>query len=130
MQNLNEKPNRDLKEPQIYGLGSTDAARKMLEDADIEQLETGMVVGVTAVLMNEGRWQNKDVITLIGEVRDDVSTVRLAARLLEMFNKLQPELRIDIKPLLAEAEKVELHFAKLQAQAKPVISEAPMDLYG
>jgi len=125
-----ENTNENTKEPQIYGLGSTDAARKMLDDANIEQLETGMVVGVTAVLMNEGRWQNKDVITLIGEVRNDVSTVRLAARLLEMFNKLYPELGIDIKPLIDEAEKVELHFAKLQTQAKPVIGEPPLNIYG
>lgn len=122
--------NENKKAPQIYGLGSTDIARKMLDDAEIEQLETGMVVGVTAVLMNEGRWQNKDVITLIGEIRDDVPTVRLAARLLDMFNKLYPRLGIDVKPLLDEAEKVESHFTKLQAQAKPVIGEAPTVLYG
>jgi len=126
----NKSTGSDTKEPQIYGLGSTDAARKMLDNAQVEQMETGMVVGVTAVLMNEGRWQNKNVISLIGEVQRDTPIIRLAVRLLEVFNKLYPELGIDVKPLLDEAEKVESHFSKLQTQAKPVIGEAPMNLYG
>lgn len=130
LEKISESTADDTKGPQIYGLGSTDAARKMLDDAKIEQMETGMIVGVTAVLMNEGRWQNKDVISLIGEVRSNVSTVRLAARLIDVFNKLFPDLGIDVKPLLDEAEKVESHFAKLKTQAKPVIGEPPLNLYG
>ena len=58
-----EKSEDDV-DPIIFGLGSNDAARKMLDNAGIEQMETGMVVGVTAILMNEGRWR-----TLVGGVQ-------------------------------------------------------------
>ena len=116
-------------EPRIYGLGSTDSARATLESAGIEQMDTGMVVGVTAVLMNEGRWQNREVISLIGEMHDKISTIRVAARLLEAFNRLFPELRVETKSLIDEANKVENHFEKLQTQAKPVLSEVPMNIY-
>jgi uncharacterized protein len=116
-------------EPKIFGLGSNDSARKTLDDAGIEQMETGMVVGVTGVLMNEGRWRDKEVISLIGEIRSDISIIRVAARLLKTFNRLFPDLKVDTKPLLDEAEKIESHFENLQTQAKPVIDEAPMSIY-
>ena len=102
----------------------------MLEDNGIEQMETGMVVGVTAILMNEGRWRDLEVISLIGELRPNISTIRVAARLLEAFNILFPETKIDVKPLLDEAKKVESHFEKIKTQAKPVIGDIPMNLYG
>ena len=123
-----EKSEDDV-DPIIFGLGSNDAARKMLDNAGIEQMETGMVVGVTAILMNEGRWRNRDVISLIGEMRSDISVIRVAARLLEAFNLLFPKLKVETKSLLDEASKIEAHFEKLQAQAKPVIPDVPMDLY-
>lgn len=124
-----KEKNEDDVELRIFGLGSTDSARAMLEEAGIEQMDVGMLVGVTAILMNEGRWQNKDVISLIGEIGDKTSFIRVAARLLEAFNRLFPKLRVETKTLLDEANKIEMHFDKLQAQAKPVIPEGPMSIY-
>ncbi len=121
--------NNSEEEPMIFGLGSSDRARAMLEDANISQMETGIVVGVTAILMNEGRWRNRDIISLIGEVRSDVSDIRVAARLIDGFNKLFPKFKIDVNPLLKEAEKIESHFQKLATQARPVIDQATMSLY-
>jgi len=116
-------------EPKVFGLGSTESAQKHLEDAGIEQMETGMLVGVTAILMNEGRWRNREVISLIGEIRSEFSTIRVAARLIEAYNKLSGLPKIDTKPMMEEAEKIESHFEKLQTQAKPVIGDVPMNLY-
>jgi uncharacterized protein len=120
----------DSKEPMIFGLGSSDKARKLLEDAKISQMETGMVVGVTAILMNEGRWRNRDVISLIGELSEDVPHIKVAALLLEAFNKLFPEFQIDLKPLHDEAAKIEQHFENIQTQAKPVIEKPTSYMYG
>jgi uncharacterized protein len=121
--------NKSNDEPMVFGLGSSDRARNMLEKAKISQMETGMVVGVTAILMNEGRWRNRDIISLIGEVRGEISDIRVAARLIEGFNKLFPKFDIDVDPLLKEAEKIESHFQKLETQARPVIDEAPINIY-
>lgn len=123
-----DKDEEDI-DPTVYGLGSTDAARAMLEEAGIEQMEVGMLVGVTAILMNEGRWQNKDVISLIGEIGNQTSLIRVAAKLVEAFNRLFPKLKVETKTLLDEARKIETHFDKLQAQAKPVMPEGPMSIY-
>ena len=116
-------------EPKIFGLGSNDSARKKLDDAGIEQMETGIVVGVTGVLMNEGRWRDIEVISLIGEIRNDISVIRIAAALVKTFNRLFPHLKVDSKPLLDEAKKIESHFENLQTQAKPVMGEVPMNIY-
>jgi uncharacterized protein len=116
-------------EPPIYGLGSNDSARKMIEDAGLEQLDVGMIVGVTAVLMNEGRWRDREVISLIGEIQDKISVIRVAVRLIDAFNRLFPKIKVDTKVLLEEANKVESHFEKLQTQAKPVITDVPMNIY-
>ena len=123
-----DKDEEDI-DPNVYGLGSTDAARTMLEEAGIEQMEVGMLVGVTAILMNEGRWQNRDVISLIGEIGNKMSFIRVAARLVDAFNRLFPKLKVETKSLLDEASKIETHFDKLQAQAKPVLPEGPMSIY-
>jgi uncharacterized protein len=116
-------------EPKVFGLGSSDLARNMLDEAGITQMEIGMVVGVTAILMNEGRWRNRDVISLIGEVRNDASDIRVAVKLIEGFNKLFPKFKIEVKSLLEEADKIESHFQKIQTHAKPVIDEAPINIY-
>lgn len=119
----------DEDEPLIFGLGSSEHARNLLDEAKINQMETGMVVGVTAILMNEGRWRNRDVISLIGEVKGGASDIRVAARLIEAFNKLFPKCKIEVKTLLEEAEKIESHFQKIETQARPVIGEAPINIY-
>jgi uncharacterized protein len=116
-------------EPKVFGLGSNDHARDLLDAAGITQMETGMVVGVTAILMNEGRWRNRDVISLIGEVKNNISNIRVAARLIEAFNNLFPRFNINVEPLLEEAEKIESHFDTIQAQARPVLDESAMSLY-
>src|SRR5437879_8162331 len=48
-------------DPPVWGIGSTDRARAELDKRGIQQLESGMITGVTGVLLNEGRWRNADV---------------------------------------------------------------------
>src|SRR5213083_3010115 len=54
-------------EPPVWGVGSTDRARAELDKHHITQLETGMITGVSGILLNEGRWRNADVIALLAE---------------------------------------------------------------
>src|SRR5512136_2669175 len=68
-------------EPAVHGVGSTDRARAELDAKKIDQLETGMIAGVTGVLLNEGRWRNQDVIALLAEARSDVPDAHAAVSL-------------------------------------------------
>ena len=118
-------------EPPVWGVGSTDRARAELDKRGIEQLETGMITGVTGVLLNEGRWRNADVIALLAEARSDMPDARAGVALVRALDVLLPELSIDLKPLQDEAKALEDHLTKLKQQAKPIAKpEAiPSDMY-
>lgn len=115
--------------PNVWAVGSTDAARKELEEAKIDQLDVGMIAGVTGVLLNEGRWIGFRIISLLAEARPDIPDALSAARLIEKINTLIPEVNIDAVPLYKQAEEIEAHFEKLKAQAEPAIKEPPVQMF-
>jgi len=111
----------------LWGVGSTDSARSLLDARAIPQLETGVISGVSGVLLNEGRWQNFDVISLLAEARPLVPDAAAAAKLVEGIAKLLPDLRLDLTPLHDQAINLEEHLRSLKEQARPaVVSEPPL----
>jgi uncharacterized protein len=117
-------------EPPVWGVGSTDRARAELEKRGINQLETGMITGVTGVLLNEGRWRNVDVVALLAEARREFPDARAAVSLVQAVDLLLPEISIDLKPLQAEAKALEDRLTRLKQQAGPVVPEPiPSDMY-
>ena len=95
------------------------SARKSLSEAGIQQLETGMISGVSGVLLNEGRWQSYDVITLLAEAQPAIPDANAAARLLEVTDTLLPEIKLNLEPLREQAKALETHLRKLRDEAKP-----------
>jgi uncharacterized protein len=116
--------------PNVFGVGSTDNARAELKKAGVEQLEVGMVYGISGVLLNEGRWQNFDTMTLLAEACPHVPDALATTKILEALNKLLPNLKIDIKPLLEQSSKFEEHLKGLRQQAKPSMPEPYKMMYG
>ncbi|UCH89514.1 MAG: proteasome assembly chaperone family protein [Thermoplasmata archaeon] len=108
-------------EPKVVGIGSTDSARKELEEHGIEQIELGMTVGVTAVLLNEGRWEDINVISLIGESQRDIPDARVAASLVRAVDKLFPAVKFDMSPLDKMVVEIEKRIKQVRSQAEPVI---------
>lgn len=102
----------------VFGVGSTDKARKELKDAKIESIETGIIHGVSAVLLNEGRWKNYDIITILAEACINLPDSMAAAKILEAVDKLIPEIKIETKPLYAESKKLENYLKTLRKQAE------------
>lgn len=113
-------------EPSVWGVGSTDRARAELDKRGIAQLETGMITGVTGVLLNEGRWRNADVVALLAEARSDVPDARAAVELVRALDILLPEVAIDLKPLQVQAKALEDHLTRLKQQAEPVVPPEPI----
>jgi uncharacterized protein len=122
-----EEEGRDIN---VFGIGSTDEARKELKKAGIEQLEAGMIFGVSGVLLNEGRWENFDVITLLAEAYAEMPDALAAAKILEALDKLMPNIKIDTKPLLEQSKKFEEHLKGLRKQVEPPIKEPYKAMYG
>jgi len=115
--------------PEVAGVGSTDGAREELKKCGIPQLHTGMVAGASGVLLNEGRWTGFDVISLLIGVRTDIPDAKAGAKIIEAINKLLPQIKLEVKPLYEEAEKIDEHLKVLRRQAKPVEPVAPRGIY-
>jgi uncharacterized protein len=113
----------------IYGIGSTERTRKELHDAHIEQFNIGMIYGVGGVLLNEGRWDDFDVITLIIEAFPDIPDALAAAKILEAIDALIPHLEIETKPLYQESKKVEQQVKALRKQADISQTDAYKAMY-
>jgi uncharacterized protein len=118
------------REIDVFGVGSTDEARRELKKADIKNLETGIIFGVSGVLLNEGRWENFDVITLLAEAYAEMPDALAAAKILEALDKLMPNIKIDTKPLLEQSKKFEEHLKGLRKQVEPTIKEPYKAMYG
>lgn len=115
-------------EIRVWAVGSTDHARKTLVDAGLDLLETGLIAGVSGVLLNEGRWQNYDVISLLAGARPNIPDAFAAARLLEALDKLLPEIQLDLGPLEKQAAELEANLLRLRHEARPVVPEEPAPL--
>jgi predicted ATP-grasp superfamily ATP-dependent carboligase len=113
----------------LWGVGSTDAARALLDSHKIPQLETGIIPGVSGVLLNEGRWRRVDVVSLLVAARPALPDAMAAARLVEGVDRLLPEMEIDMGPLQRQAKSLEDHLQKLKDQAKPALVEEAAKMY-
>jgi uncharacterized protein len=117
------------KKAQVYGVGSTDRARKDLSTARIEQLPIGMIYGVGGVLLNEGRWDDFDVITLLTEACPTIPDSQAAAKILEAIDVLLPHINIETKPLYQQSKKVEEQVKSLRKQAEISQTDAYKAMY-
>jgi uncharacterized protein len=55
----------------VFAVGSTKEALKRAADAGITSLDNGSIAGIPAILLNEGKWSNIDVIVLLVRVLKD-----------------------------------------------------------
>jgi len=107
----------------VFGIGSTDRVRRELTRAKIEQLHVGMIYGLAGVLLNEGRWENFDIITILAEAHSDIPDAYAAAKILETLDLLIPNLNIEISPLYQESKRFEEQLKLLREQVKSPESE-------
>lgn len=120
-----EKP-----EKVVYGVGSNDSIREELKRLEIAQLERGIISGVSAVLLNEGRKTGFDVICLLVKTHPGLPDAEAAAKIIEKIVRLVPSIKVDIKPLYEEAKRIEEYLKMLREQAKPSEPEVPSRMYG
>lgn len=115
--------------PRLWGIGSTDRARERLDDAGVDQLQGGMISGVSGVLLNEGRWEGFDVLCLVAESRPYLPDAAAAARLVQGVDALLPQVEIPTEPLERRAEAIQEQMAQIQAQAKPALPQPVPEMY-
>lgn len=116
--------------PSVWAIGSSDRSRQKMKEAGLDTLQVGMITGVSAVMLNQGRMQNLDVIGLYADARTDIPDAAAAASLIAVLNKLlRPRpFSLSLKPLLDEAREIQAQLERIRRQAEPAIKE-PYNIY-
>ncbi|MFO7678295.1 MAG: PAC2 family protein [Thermoplasmatota archaeon] len=106
-----------------YAIGSTENARNMLQVKNIHQFKNGIIAGVSGVLLNLGKQENIDVISILSEAHPNYPDARAAASAINVIGNVIG-VEINVGPLYDEAERIEKQLQKFHKQAKPMTSGA------
>ncbi|MFP4169540.1 MAG: proteasome assembly chaperone family protein [Methanomassiliicoccales archaeon] len=102
---------------QAFGVASTDSARSLLDDYEIPPFETGVIMGLAGVLLNEGVNRDFDVISLLSTAQADYPDARAAAACISAIDRILLHVELDTEPLLKEAEIIEEHLKEVYKNA-------------
>ena len=91
----------------VLGIGATDAMLKKLDEMEVTHLEQGVLSGMNAVLLGEGRRRGLDIMALLVEADPRYPDARAAVKLIEILDKLLTNIKLDTEPLIEEAERIE-----------------------
>jgi uncharacterized protein len=119
-------------EVEAYAIGSTDSARSLLVTKKIAQFKNGIIAGVSGVLLNIGKQQNFNVISILAEAHPNYPDAKAAAAAINVMALLMG-VEINVTPLYEESERIEKQLQKFHKQAKPMVSatQAPQpNMYG
>jgi uncharacterized protein len=110
----------DDESPFVIGVGSTAAAKKKLQDANVPVLKNGTVPGIPGILLNEGMIADINVIVLLCKARDSGPDFKAGAEICMAMTKLVPGAACDLKQLLNEAEGIEQNLKQTEQDAGPL----------
>jgi uncharacterized protein len=110
-------------EVEAYAIGSTENARSMLLEKKISQFKNGIIAGVSGVLLNIGKQQNFNVISILAEAHPNYPDAKAAAAAINVMALLMG-IEINVTPLYEESERIEKQLQKFHKQAKPMVSAA------
>jgi len=117
---------------EAYAIGSTERARQLLMSKDIPQFKNGIIAGVSGVLLNFGKQNNFDVISILSEAHPNYPDARAAAAAINVMATIMG-VEINVTPLYEESKRIEKQLQKFHKQAKPMVSasQAPQpSMYG
>lgn len=124
--NLGEK----IGDVPLIGVASTENTKEMLKKFNIELMQEGMVSGLSGILLYEGKRRNFDVACLLAGTHADYPDAKAAAKILEVVNKMLPEIEIDPEPLYKQAEEIEKQIKLQIEKAKPTKPAYAEPMYG
>jgi uncharacterized protein len=101
----------------VSGAGSTPQMADLLRKHEIPLFETGIIMGLAGVLLNEGVNRDIDVVTILSWAHAEYPDARAAAACISAIDKILLQVELDIKPLITEAEVIENHLKQLYRTA-------------
>ena len=102
---------------EMMGVGSTESARKKIEEAGLKVLDHGTIPGIPGMLLNEGSITNQEVIVIIFNTSGKGPDFKSSAELCMAMSKLIPGASCDIPSLQKEAEKAEATIKETQEES-------------
>jgi uncharacterized protein len=117
------KTSEEEKIVEAYAIGSTERARQMLQARQIPQFKNGIIAGVSGVLLNKGKHEDFDVVSILSEAHPNYPDARAAASAINVIATVIG-VEINVGPLYDEAGRIEKQLQKFHKQAKPMVSGA------
>lgn len=118
----------------VFHVASTKEAANLLKDLPSKQFDTGMVSGLSGILLYKGNLEDYSISCLLAEAHAEYPDSRSAAELLKVLDKMVPQIKMDPEPLLKEAEQIEEKIKDAMAQIKPMtpaeLADTPPGMYG
>jgi uncharacterized protein len=118
----------------VFHVASTKEASEQLKGLSSQPFETGMVSGLSGILLFKGNIQDFNVSCLLAEAHAEYPDSRSAAVVLSVLDKMVPQIKMDPEPLLKEAEAIEEQVKSAMAQVKPMspaeLPDTPPGMYG
>ncbi|HEQ78643.1 MAG TPA: proteasome assembly chaperone family protein [Euryarchaeota archaeon] len=117
----------------VFYVSTTPMVEEMLSSIKSEKLESGMVSGLSGILLYKGHLMDLNVATLLAEANMEFPDSRSAAAVLRVLDKMVPGIHMDPAPLFEEADKIEGEIKKAMTQLKPTspsLQEPPHSMYG
>lgn len=100
----------------VFAIGSTKKARDLIQRKDVKPFTHGIITGVSGILLNIGKRENVDVISILAEAHANYPDARSAATVIEIIAKLI-DIKVNVEPLYKEAEGFEKQIRALRKQA-------------
>ena len=117
---------------EAYAIGSTTDVRQTLAMKNIPQFKNGIIAGVSGVLLNKGKQNSFNVVSILTEAHPKYPDARAAASAINVIANII-DVDINVAPLYEESERIEQKLQKFHQQAKPMVStnRAPQpSMYG
>jgi uncharacterized protein len=123
----------------VYGVGTSERARAMLRREGVDEMSSGVITGVSGVLMWMAEQRRMDAVCLLAEAYRQFPDARAAAGLVRIVDGMLKNIAVEIDPLMEQAEALEKQIKKavdaaVQAQqarrVPPHTSSVSPSMYG
>jgi uncharacterized protein len=119
---------------QVFHVGSIKEVDEITKNLPSKSFELGMVSGLSGILLYKGNIKNYKVVCFLAEAHAEYPDSRSAAEMLNVLDKMVPQIKMDPKPLLEEAKNIEENVKASMAQIKPYspaeLPDTPPGMYG
>jgi len=111
-----------INKPEVVGIATTTAARELLDRAGVRLLSDGVFAGIYAGLVKECNVQNIPSITLFAQSHLNFPDPAASLEALSIANRIL-NIRIDLKQLEEEAERIKINTRELMLLTEKALKE-------